>query len=816
MSTAKKAIKGVSIYNQAEAYDGYTLIVPQCGYNAWLINMKGEICFHWDMKRMPFLGRMLKNGNLLYFGKDEELEPFGPILRLHDLKEDISIELSMKDMANLIEIDDDSKIVWSFKKRGMNHDFVRLENGNNIVLLYEKMPEELKCKVKNGISLGGDVDMWVDAIIEVDPKGEIVWDWHAYDHLDYEQDQICPLEHRTEWLHGNTCTVVDNGDILFSARSLNMICRIDKKTKKCIWKWGYNELAHQHEPTILDNGNILIFDNGEHKVNFPKYNYTRAIEYNPKKNRIEWEYKDEPPFAFFSSNQGGAQKLPNGNVLLTDTVFGRIFEVTTEGKKVWEYLSPFHGTHNGQEANPLIYRAYRYGKDFPGIKTKGKKLNPERYNWINSIFGPKALDTDINLKRSNKLITIEKKPSRISWLLEGCTVNKINKAYNGYTLFSALGSKKVKLIDMWGNVLHKWCMDYTPALYGELLANGNLLYAGRVEEGPLTDLEGAGGIIQEKDWEGNIVWEYKDRYLHHGFHRLPNGNTLLIKWEKIPKDLTEKIEGGQLGTERQSVMYGSVIIEVDSSNNVLWEWRDFDHLDPEKDKINALCPRDEWSCINSLAALDDENIFVSFKRLAKLGIINKKTGKIEWSWGEHEISQQNCATVTEKGNMLIFDNGFLAESIHYAYSRVIEIDAKNRKPIWEYRDKENDNVWFFSCMLSSAQRLPNGNTLIVESKCGRIFEVTKNGEIVWEYVNPEYIYFNEYGNNNVITRAFRYGIDYPGIKALSHLKLGKYIQTEIDIEIERKTFQKEKNSNQEKRDANNESAVISRLERLGY
>ena len=814
MSTAKKAVKGVSIYNQAKAYDGYTLIVPQGGYNAWLINMKGDICFHWNMRMMSFLAKMLKNGHLLYFGANEEEKHAGPVVRQYDVNGNIIFEHLMGDMANLTEINDNSEIVWSYRNPFMSHCFCRMENGNNMILQYVKIPEELKHKVKNGINLGDDVDLWTDIIIEVNQKGEIVWDWYAYEHLDFEQDQICPLEHRIEWTHANSCMLTDNGDILFSARSLNMVCRIDKKTKKCIWKWGYKELAHQHDPTLLSNGNILIFDNGEHKANFPKYSYSRVIEYNPEKNRIEWEYKDDPPFAFFSSNQGGAQKLPNGNVLITDTMVGRIFEVTDKGEKVWEYLSPFHGPHQGQASNPLIYKAYRYGKGFPGIKVKGKNLNPERYRWVNAVYGSQVLNTEANLKRSKELITNGKRPSRISWLLEGCTVNKIYKAYNGYTLFSALGAKTVKLIDMKGNVLHKWDMDHTPALYGELLANGNLLYAGCVEDGPLADLEGAGGIIQEKDWDGNVVWEYKDSYLHHGFHRLPNNNTLLIRWEKMPEELTAKVKGGQPGTERQGVMYGSVIIEVDLSNNILWEWKAFEHLDPEKDEVNPLCPRDEWSCINSLAAFDNGNLYVSFKRISTLGIINKKTGKIEWKWGMHEISQQNCATVTQEGNMLIFDNGFMAEGIHHAYSRVIEISAEKRKPIWSYRDKDNDNCWFYSCMLSSAQRLPNGNTLIVESKCGRIFEVRRDGEIVWEYVNPEYIKFNDYGNNNVITRAFRYGIDYPGVKALSCLKLGKYIQTEIDVK--RDKARKEEGSSQKKSDEEKKSAVMSRLERLGY
>jgi len=86
MSTAKKGIKGVSLYNQEKAYDGYTLIVPQGSYNAWLINMKGEVCFHWDMKRLTLLARMLENGNLLYFGADEGSEHAGPSIKQYDEK----------------------------------------------------------------------------------------------------------------------------------------------------------------------------------------------------------------------------------------------------------------------------------------------------------------------------------------------------------------------------------------------------------------------------------------------------------------------------------------------------------------------------------------------------------------------------------------------------------------------------------------------------------------------------------------------------------------------------------------------------------
>ena len=65
----------------------------------------------------------------------------------------------------------------------------------------------------------------------------------------------------------------------------------------------------------------------------------------------------------------------------------------------------------------------------------------------------------------------------------------------------------------------------------------------------------------------------------------------------------------------------------------------------------------------------------------------------------------------------------------------------------------------------SMQRLPNGNTLICEGPSGRVFEVTADKELVWEFVNP---FFNYYpllrGHSNITFRAYRYGYDYEGLK----------------------------------------------------
>ena len=97
------------------------------------------------------------------------------------------------------------------------------------------------------------------------------------------------------------------------------------------------------------------------------------------------------------------------------------------------------------------------------------------------------------------------------------------------------------------------------------------------------------------------------------------------------------------------------------------------------------------------------------------------------------------------GNILVFDNqrvaGFPPFYVeHFPGSRVLEIDPIAKEIVWQYDAKaSNMSVWaFFSCFAASARRLPNGNTLINETMHGRIFQVTAEGEIVWEYVNPHF------------------------------------------------------------------------------
>ena len=147
----------------------------------------------------------------------------------------------------------------------------------------------------------------------------------------------------------------------------------------------------------LDNGNILVFDNGNHRNGYQP-TYSRVVEIDPDTDEIVWEYKANIPSDLYSAVCAGSERLPNGNTLICESELGRIFEVTYEGELVWEYASPFMGW-KWCDVDKIIYggkmfRAHHYPKDYPGLK--GKDLDPAKYPWENKIFGPGAFKRDFS------------------------------------------------------------------------------------------------------------------------------------------------------------------------------------------------------------------------------------------------------------------------------------------------------------------------------------------------------------------------------------------------------------------------------------
>lgn len=145
----------------------------------------------------------------------------------------------------------------------------------------------------------------------------------------------------SDLFHFNTVEVLDRdlavgrrGQLLLCARELDLVAVVDPAAPAIVWSWGPGELDRPHHPSVLPNGNLLIFDNGNRR------GWSRLVELEPASGKIVWEYRGEPPESFSSPVRGAAQPLPNGNVLVTESTRGRVFEVTRGGEIVWSFLNP--------------------------------------------------------------------------------------------------------------------------------------------------------------------------------------------------------------------------------------------------------------------------------------------------------------------------------------------------------------------------------------------------------------------------------------------------------------------------------------------
>jgi hypothetical protein len=226
----------------------------------------------------------------------------------------------------------------------------------------------------------------------------------------------------------------------------------------------------------------------------------------------------------------------------------------------------------------------------------------------------------------------------------------------------------------------------------------------------------------------------------------------------LPDAVVPLVRGGRPGTEYDNgKINGDYLVEMTIEGNVVWEWRSWEHLDPITDTITGVQDnRDEWTHGNGISEMPDGNILLSFRNISTVVMINRRTGEIYWKLGAPPLSGQHAPYMLANGHLLLFDNGPHRLDETLPFSRVLEIDPATKNIVWKYQEKRTYN--FFSARISNAQRLPNGNTLINEGLFGRFFEVTAEGAIVWEYVNP---YFDgpPKMESNQVFRVHRYDAD---------------------------------------------------------
>jgi outer membrane protein assembly factor BamB len=355
-NTVKRRGTGLRAYDPDRAYHGFTLFAPSniANKTVYLVDMEGNVVHTWELPHPPGLyGYLTPAGTLFYNGKIPNSSHIG--------------KSAFKGGAAL-EVDWKGKVLWEVRQDDHHHDGLRLRNGNVLFICGRPLPDGIAQHVRGGRP-GTEYDngtMNGDYLVEMTTDGKLVWEWRAWEHLDPVKDAItAPQDDRDEWTHANGVFEMPDGNLMLSFRNISTVIMINRATGEVYWKLGAPPLSGQHAPVLLANGNVLLFDNGPHRVD-TSLPFSRVLEIDPKTKEIVWRYQEGIVTSFYSPRVSNAQRLPNGNTLIAEGVFGRLFEVTPEGSIVWEYVNPYFGPRVASQASKpelhvnQVFRAYRY------------------------------------------------------------------------------------------------------------------------------------------------------------------------------------------------------------------------------------------------------------------------------------------------------------------------------------------------------------------------------------------------------------------------------------------------------------------------
>ena len=316
-----------------------------------------------------------------------------------------------------------------------------------------------------------------------------------------------------------------------------------------------------------------------------------------------------------------------------------------------------------------------------------------------------------------------------------------DSAWNGLTIHSTKSpTEEIVCIDMEGRVVNRWVSPVAgkPLASVEPLSNSRIL------------ARMGNDTVAELDWDGNVVWSaaipppYR---AHHDVERLPNGNTIVL----VAQDIL-------IPSISPNVLTDDGLLELDPQGQIVWQWFTRDHIGELNLSAQTLslinAQGGDWAHTNAISALPPNNhtspefatgnIVVSQRNTNRVAIIDRTTDAVVWTMSVATQGQHDSHMIPQglpgAGNILVFDNGHGTpyQMGSRGWSRVLEVDPSTQTVVWTYQASVSGNFnWLFnSGILSGAQRLPNGNTLICSGVKGRIFEVTPSGATTWEYMNP--------------------------------------------------------------------------------
>jgi outer membrane protein assembly factor BamB len=338
----------VSVAATSEAFDGYTFLTFDVGrpYTAWLIDMQGNVVHEWrkplrQIWSTPPHRDKPSPDNAIAF-RYAELFPNGDMITVLKASGDTP------DGYGLVKLDKDSNLIWAAADN-FHHHFSIASDGRIFGTTHQWRDTQAR-PVAGAPYLSKKV--LEDFVVELSPEGKELSRVSLLDAIAAPEFQTLLgsslfRDHGAKsWdrLHPNDVEIIEAdfaahhafmkpGMVMISLRDLDALIVVDMTSGKMVWATR-GAWVRQHDPDLLPNGNVLLFDNRGDDV---KPSGSRILELNPSSGKIVWSYAGNPKRKFRSDKAGGQELLPNGNVLISEDDNGRVFEVTREGKIVWEY-----------------------------------------------------------------------------------------------------------------------------------------------------------------------------------------------------------------------------------------------------------------------------------------------------------------------------------------------------------------------------------------------------------------------------------------------------------------------------------------------
>ncbi len=349
-SVAATSASGVTVHDPERAFQGFNLAVSGHAPGGTLMDMDGNLLHEW---RTSFEQ---------VWPEREFLERFrtGNWFRRAHLFENGDLIGIWARSAGILKLDRDSNVIWA-NTIGAHHDLEVMPDGTITVLTVENHIVKRVHPRK---------PMLEDFITVLGPDGQVVRSVSVLEAFENsERYRYLWMQHPQKTgivFHTNTIDVLDGrianempefarGRVLISMRAMDTIAVVDLDRVEVVWahKGGF---AKQHDPQVLADGGLLLFDNKDERE-------SSSVEvYDPRDMSLRWVYRGTPSQPFYSKHSGAVQRLANGNTLITESVNGRAFEVTAEGEIVWEYINP-HRTGEDDELRAALYEVRRLPPD---------------------------------------------------------------------------------------------------------------------------------------------------------------------------------------------------------------------------------------------------------------------------------------------------------------------------------------------------------------------------------------------------------------------------------------------------------------------